>query len=741
MIKLENLNKCYNKNKQSEYHVINDFTYEFESTGLYSIFGPSGCGKTTLLNVIGGLDSFDSGSITFENQILRRYSSKKADALRNELVGYIFQNYNLIDTMNVIENVEASLTLIGITDKEEIKKRCEECLRAVGLYKFRKRNVLALSGGQRQRVAIARALAKNPRVILADEPTGNLDSNNTFEVMNIIKSISKDRLVILVSHERNLVDFYSDRIIELKDGKIVNETINNGEKSLSHSDHRNIYLKDYKKTVINDDSADFNIYKDSNLEKPTFDIVFKNGEIYIKNNSSLKIHMIDESSEIKLLDQTEEEFKKNTVNYETSFDLSSFDETKKEKKKTAIFKNVIQGFRSTKFIKKNVFTIIVLCVVGIALAFNISSFFTVLSVSPKDYIEAPETCVKVVFTNKDTRNGLNGKTLVDSLKGDSTVEGIVGTNNDSKHYVFFDYERFYRAGYEHRFSSSMFMAIAEGKKYSIIEGSDVVKANDCVLSKWIADDILKNSNALANGYRSYSDLIGEEICLMVGASYYSYDKGNAPEYNTFFISGVSNTEDPSIFVKKESYLNASELVTAYDNAVYIATTDKSALISKIEMLGYSSVKDPSYHAALNKVIENIEDKMASFIFFGILVLSMVIYMILINRSQMFKRIKEIGTLRSIGYTKKDIVSVYLGESIALVTKTGFIAYTVAFLFIVYLSKNFNISDLGIDIFSANIGSYLMGLILLYVFNVGSTIIPVSILLHKTPVEIIKKYDI
>ena len=161
------------------------------------------------------------------------------------MIGFIFQNYNLIDSMNVTENIEIVLDMIGITDKEEKKKRINDCLSAVGLYKHRKRSVLALSGGERQRVAIARALAKNPKVILADEPTGNLDSNNTFEVMNIIKRISQERLVILVSHEKDLVDFYADQIIEIKDGMMVSDYKNSVSSELKHKDTRNLPIRQY----------------------------------------------------------------------------------------------------------------------------------------------------------------------------------------------------------------------------------------------------------------------------------------------------------------------------------------------------------------------------------------------------------------------------------------------------------------------------------------------------------------
>ena len=219
MIKLVKVNKYFNRFKKNENHVINNTSFELDRSGLVSLLGESGSGKTTLLNAIGGLDNINSGSIYIDGKKLSRFSYFK-DKIRTLKIGYIFQNYNLIDNMSVFDNIALSLRMIGIKDKEEIKKRVNYVLEKIDMYRYRKRPASALSGGQRQRVGIARAIVKNPDVIIADEPTGNLDSKNTIEVMNIIKTISQEKLVILVTHEKPLAMFYSDKIIELVDGKV-----------------------------------------------------------------------------------------------------------------------------------------------------------------------------------------------------------------------------------------------------------------------------------------------------------------------------------------------------------------------------------------------------------------------------------------------------------------------------------------------------------------------------------------
>ena len=212
MIKLRGVNKYFNKGKKNEIHVINDTTLNLGTKGLVALLGPSGCGKTTMLNAIGGLDKVNGGDIFVDGVKITGRSTSKVDEIRNLNIGYIFQDYKLVDNMTVYENVAMVLRMIGIRDEEEIRKRIEYILQTLGIYRYRNRMADMLSGGERQRVGIARAIAKNPKIIIADEPTGNLDSANTIEIMNIIKAISRDRLVVLVTHEVELARFYGETV-------------------------------------------------------------------------------------------------------------------------------------------------------------------------------------------------------------------------------------------------------------------------------------------------------------------------------------------------------------------------------------------------------------------------------------------------------------------------------------------------------------------------------------------------
>lgn len=204
-------------------HALKGVSLSFREHEFVSILGQSGCGKTTFLNIIGGLDHYTSGDLIINGKSTKDYSDKDWDTYRNHQVGFVFQSYNLIMHQSVLSNVELALTLTGV-NKEERRKRAIEALNKVGLSDQIHKKPTQMSGGQMQRVAIARAIVNNPDIILADEPTGALDSATSVQIMEILKEISKDKLVIMVTHNPQLADEYSSRIIRLKDGSLVSDS-------------------------------------------------------------------------------------------------------------------------------------------------------------------------------------------------------------------------------------------------------------------------------------------------------------------------------------------------------------------------------------------------------------------------------------------------------------------------------------------------------------------------------------
>ena len=222
MLKLKNITKDYVVGDQVV-PALRGVDLEFRKNEFVSILGPSGCGKTTILNIIGGLDRYTKGDLLIDNKSTKSFKDQDWDAYRNNVIGFVFQNYNLISHLNVLDNVEMALSLSGINAKER-KDRATQVLVEVGLKDHLTKKPNQLSGGQMQRVAIARALVNNPKVLLADEPTGALDSKTSTQIIDLIKQISKDRLVIMVTHNKKIAEKYSDRLIQLLDGEVLHDT-------------------------------------------------------------------------------------------------------------------------------------------------------------------------------------------------------------------------------------------------------------------------------------------------------------------------------------------------------------------------------------------------------------------------------------------------------------------------------------------------------------------------------------
>jgi len=220
MLSVKNLRKVYRSKKAEEVVALNNVSIDFPETGFVFLLGKSGSGKSTLLNAIGGLDKFDGGEIIIKGKSSADFTQADFDSYRNTFIGFIFQEYNILENFSVAKNLALALELQGKkADNEEVMK----LLRQVEMEQYAKRKPNELSGGQKQRVAIARALIKNPEIIMADEPTGALDSNTGKQVMDTLKELSKTKLVIVVSHDREFAEIYGDRIIELKDGKVLHD--------------------------------------------------------------------------------------------------------------------------------------------------------------------------------------------------------------------------------------------------------------------------------------------------------------------------------------------------------------------------------------------------------------------------------------------------------------------------------------------------------------------------------------
>lgn len=234
MLSLRNIKKSYKTGDFTQV-ALNGINLDFRSNEFVAVLGQSGSGKTTLLNIVGGLDRYDSGDLIINGKSTKHFANTEWDAYRNNSIGFVFQSYNLIPHLSVISNVEMGMTLSGVSSKER-KEKALEVLEKVGLKEHVHKKPNQLSGGQMQRVAIARALANDPDIILADEPTGALDTKTSVQIMDLIKEIAGDKLVIMVTHNPELANKYADRIIEFKDGEVISDSNPLSEKD-AHSDY------------------------------------------------------------------------------------------------------------------------------------------------------------------------------------------------------------------------------------------------------------------------------------------------------------------------------------------------------------------------------------------------------------------------------------------------------------------------------------------------------------------------
>ena len=360
----------FNKGFSNEVRAVEDLSIDFPKQGLVTLFGHSGSGKTTLLNIVGGLEKPSTNKVYYGDDIIKNF-----DDIRSKRIGYVFQNYNLFTNLSVFDNVSFVLKMNGITDKEFIKEHVEYALDLVNMLPYARKKATELSGGQQQRVAIARALVKNPDFIIADEPTGNIDSKNKLEVMNILRTIADQKLVILVTHEKHLADYYSDRIITIKDGKIISDEANTPKTSHGFVDDNKIYLKDLSHETINEEDLKVDYYYD---QKPKLDVklIYQNGSLYIHLPTNLKSSIINDSSSIQAVDQSREEIDDSLV--ETEFRVEHFDipEEKYTKKQLFSLKSMFKVSFSKLFNQRTrrILLIIGLILSGLLFGVGITQF-------------------------------------------------------------------------------------------------------------------------------------------------------------------------------------------------------------------------------------------------------------------------------------------------------------------------------------------------------------------------------
>ncbi len=535
MIKLEHVNKYFNRHKRNQIHVINDTSVELDDKGLVALLGPSGCGKTTLLNAIGGLDKINSGKIYINGKKIAKKRMSYVDKIRNIEIGYIFQDYLLIDDISVFDNVALVLKICGIKNKKEIKKRVNYVLEKVGMYRYRNRYAGMLSGGERQRVGIARAIVKDPSIIIADEPTGNLDSKNTIEVMNIIKAISKDRLVILVTHETELADFYATRIIRIEDGKIISDEKNDHNNDLDYRMDNKIYLQDFKnKTEYGKDDIHINYYSDNNKDL-NINIVVQNGNIYIESLNNQKIEIVDSTSSIELVNDHYKKLSK-SVYEEYKFDFDEIINKNYKKKYSSIlnpFSLIINGFRKVRdytIIKK--ILLLGFFASAMFITYSISSLFGINNIDDNKFVD----------TNQNYLIVNSKKIKVDDFlkyEKDENINYVLVGNSKIQFNVKYD-DYYQVSGTVDNIKGSL-SSINMISEKDIISGRMPSNNKEIVIDKKVFTNYRKESQGKYIGITKPEDLFNRKFYV-----------GNLEGY---VIVGVVDKTSPSIYTYESEFTN------------------------------------------------------------------------------------------------------------------------------------------------------------------------------------------
>ncbi len=565
MIRIEKVNKYFNRYRKNKNHVINNTSLTLEDTGLVALLGPSGSGKTTLLNAIGGLDKINSGKIYINNKKISGHNIHRIDKLRNLNIGYIFQDYKLVDNLSVFDNVALSLKTIGIKDKKEIERKVMYVLDCVGMTRYRKRPAAMLSGGERQRVGIARAIVKNPNIIIADEPTGNLDSKNSLAIMNIIKKISEDRLVILVTHEVNLAKFYASRIIEIEDGKVVKDYKNEQEENLDYTIDNNIYLKDFHH-INQEENLGVEYYRDTE-DKLDIEIVLKGNNIFIKSKNNRKIEVVDENSSIEFINDHYKTIAKKDLE-DIHFDFKEKLKNTKRLHYTSIFNPltfITNGFK--KVLEYSILKKILL------LGFFASGFFIMLSVSriaanltihDKDFVDTNKNYLKL-YTNKLSVAEYNEYSLMEDVNyiipGNSIVSFILKVDD------------YYQTTIVNANIEGSLSTINMIQKEDIIIGRYPENNREIVIDKMVIDNSIKGMNNVNKmiGLKNPEDYLNRIVSM-----------DSMPPYT---IVGITDLESPSIYMYDSEFTNVLYNKNSEENRYYygVSREDQSSDVQDYQL--------------------------------------------------------------------------------------------------------------------------------------------------------------
>ena len=704
MLKLINITKSYGKNL-----VLNSINLEFSTPGFITILGTSGSGKSTLLKVIGGLIKCDRGNVEILNRNLNTYSEKEFDNYRSNYISYIYQDYYLIDNLTVYDNVIMPLNIIKMSKRNK-KKRVYEKLKLLHIEALANKKVSTLSGGEKQRVAIARAIIKNPIIILADEPTGALDSKNSIIVMDILKELSKNILVIVVSHNEDLAIKYSNRIIRLSDGKVIKDEIINkyiSDYKVNKSIKPHLSFKNAIKLSINNilskKMRTFLISLACSISIISICLVLS-----VSNNTLKEIKILEDkvlvNSPIVILHDTIKEssstYHNNITKKEDSIHTNIFNNNFLDAiDKLNIYTNSIYYDKLVDInIMDNTYNYLDRSIINFIPSTKIinNNYDIVYGRLPNNYNELVLLIDKNNQVNSSIYKLFNDNLIYDNIintKFKLILNNDYYTNNGDMYYINNNYLSIYNTSN----IELNIVGIIKPKEDNILtDDSYILYSNDLV--KYI---ISNNSN---------SDIIKKQELV----NYSLLD-------NT-----ILNDKDKEILLSRLGHGN-------YINSIYIYPNSKDSkdiIINKLD-----SYQDIIYEDASKYIIDTVVDFVniltIVLMFFSILsIVISIIMMMVITYISTLEREKEIILLRTLGVRRKDVKKIFSSENFII----GIISMVIGLVIVYLISNPINniiYKLIGIEkIISLNIETILLSLFTSLLITKLGGIIPISIYSKK-----------
>ncbi len=547
MIKVNHLNKTYDRGHRNANRVLKDVSFELPDTGFVCILGASGCGKTSLLNAVGGLDAFDNGTLATGDVTVNRYGTAKFEAERNKNFGYIFQNYYLLMDHSVGYNVYLGLHNLKLSHGEKLR-RVKDALREVEMDRYIRRTVGELSGGQQQRVAIARALARQPRVIFADEPTGNLDEDNTLKICSLLRRISKRSLVVMVTHEQRLANFFADRIITMEDGVIREDLTEWDRQGLQPEKGKTVYAGDYEETVLQSEGLRLRLLREADAEPAELTLIVEKGRIVLKLDDS-RTAVFGDSAAIPVLKEGKHPVLSLEIldrQNEPSPAAAPIPDTKKkapglvlrEARRLSSIRGGLQGLSMKPFLA--LLTVVTMIIVG--------DYLEVASLDPEDFILSDPHILELsldygpFLSEDDARLADLQEQYLTWLR--ENVDGIHPISSVSTNALYTE-KLFLQSGEQKiTFANFSYIPLQYLDASTLIHGRMPECSEEIVVDRWVLQKVLEGDGFLENSLPDYTYFLGKRLTFQM--------KSYAPT-----IVGICDAGSPAMYLPEAGLLSIS----------------------------------------------------------------------------------------------------------------------------------------------------------------------------------------